>query len=340
MRYLIVKTSAFGDIIHAYCVLEYLKQLDPLCEVDWVVERRMSGLVKNHPLVSRCIEVDTKKWRENLFNKSTRQEIAATIKDLRSVHYDALFDLQGNIKSSFITLVAKAKEKIGYGFKTAREGMCSFGYTKRYNHPLGKSVQCDYLYLVEEYFGKKLPLKQTALLHLAEEPPSLDANWMVAPGSNWKNKQLTPETLISFLERCSHAYKPNYVFLCGTPEEQAFAQKLQGRFAGSSILYKPSLPLLQHIMAKLDLVLSMDSLPLHLAGTAGTKTFSFFGPTSPQKYRPEGPQHGSFFGPCPYGVTFERRCPKLRSCPTGACLREASPDAIFNDFQAWYKQNL
>ncbi len=336
MRYLIVKTSAFGDIIHSYCVLEYLKQLDPTCEVDWVAEKRMSSLVKSHPLVSRCIEVDTKKWREHPFSRATWQEIRATIKELRTTHYDAVFDLQGNIKSSFITLAAKAKDKVGYGFKTAREGIGSFGYTKRFDHPLGKSVQCDYLYLVERYFDKTLPIKSTALLRNTEALPSLDATWMVAPGSNWKNKQLTKETLIAFLDRCKDHYKPTYVFLSGTIEEKALAEELSNHFPGSHILYKPGLPLLQHIMANMELVLSMDSLPLHLAGATGIKTFSFFGPTSPQKYRPEGPQHGSFFGTCPYGQTFERRCPKLRSCPTGACLQEASPDAIFSSFQSWF----
>ena len=83
MRYFIVKTSAFGDIIHAYGVLEYIKQKDPSCEVDWVVEKRMSALLSGHPLMSRTIEIDTKKWRSHLFTKTIWHEIQATKRELR-----------------------------------------------------------------------------------------------------------------------------------------------------------------------------------------------------------------------------------------------------------------
>lgn len=336
MRYLIVKTSAFGDIIHAYPVLEFLKQIDPSCEVDWVVEGRMSGLVKSHPLISRCIEIDTKKWRSHLFTPATWKQIYACTRELRQTQYDALFDLQGNVKSSFITFLAHSRDKVGYGFKSAREAVGSFGYTHRYNPPLGLSVQSDYLFLVENYFNKKLNLKASSLLAVNEPVPKLNARWLVAPGSNWKNKQLTKSTLIAFLERCQASYGADFVFLCGNEQEEVLAKELMQKFPGSEILFKPSLPVLQHIMASLQLVLSMDSLPLHLAATAGCPTFSFFGPSSSQKYKPQGELHGSYQGICPYGETFERRCTKLRTCPTGACLREASPDALFASFQSWY----
>ncbi|MBS0637947.1 MAG: glycosyltransferase family 9 protein [Verrucomicrobia bacterium] len=334
MRYLIIKTSAFGDIVHAYGVLEYLKQVDPTCEIDWVVEKRMEDLVKNHPYVSRTITVDTKKWRKNF----SRQELSQSIKDLRKERYDALFDLQGNIKSAIITLLARAKSKIGLGFKSAPESISALSYTHRYNPPPLQNVRDDYLFLVTSFFGQK-PVSTSSPLLKIDSYTSLKG-WLICPGSNWKNKQLTFDTLVAFLERCEKAYHPHFVFLAGSDAEKVQAEELVKRFQGSEILFRPSLPQLQHSMNGSELVISMDSLPLHLAATTRVPTFSFFGPSSSHKYNPPGHSHGSFQGPCPYGVTFEKRCPRLRTCPTGACLREADPEVLFKSFQQWFISGL
>ncbi len=336
MRYLIVKTSAFGDIIHAYGVIEFLKQQDPSCEVDWVVEKRMSSLVKSHPFVSRCIEVDTKKWRKSLISKATWEDLASVARELRQQKYDAVFDLQGNVKSAIITFLAKACDKVGFGFKTAPEAISSFSYSHRYNPPPKQNIRCDYLFLLESYFKSTQVDVAPQLLVLQEPLPAITGRWLIAPGSNWKNKQTTPETLVAFLACCKEAYNPKFVFLCGTEQELAQAKEFVQKFPESELLYKPSLPVLQHIMSAMELTISMDSLPLHLAATASCPTFSFFGPSSSHKYNPPGKLHGSFQGSCPYGITFERRCPKLRTCPTGACLREVSADTFFSAFQAWY----
>ena len=77
MRILIVKMSSLGDIIHAFPVLQYLKQCHPQCEIDWVVEQPFAELVQAHPLVNRIICIETKKWRSQLLKRATLQEIVA-----------------------------------------------------------------------------------------------------------------------------------------------------------------------------------------------------------------------------------------------------------------------
>ncbi len=340
MRYLIVKTSAFGDIIHTYKALEYLKQIDPSCQIDWVVESRMATLVKSHPLISKCIEIDTKGWRKDFISSATRKEIAKSLKTLREEKYDALFDFQGNIKSALITFFARANDKVGFGTKTASELIATIFYTKRFDPPLGLKVSDENFFLVKSYFKIEAEPRSARLLFLNEKLPVYKPGWLIAPGSNWKNKQLTKETMIAFLDRCTHSYNnPHLIFLCGTPKEKEQAEEFVLHFPGSEILYKPSLSLLQHIMSRMEIVISMDSLPLHLAATAGCKTFSFFGPSSSQKYNPLGIIHGTFQGSCPYGETFDRRCKKLRTCPTGACLRNQSVDTLFSSFQTWFRAN-
>ena len=153
--------------------------------------------------------------------------------------------------------------------------------------------------------------------------PTAVSRIMVCPGSAWPNKQMTPEGLKELLQQLRKQRSCSFVFVWGTTQEQHYVQALQEQFADCSLVIKRlPLPVLQNLMATMDLVVAMDSLPLHLAGTTQVPTLSIFGASSAAKYKPEGPQHRSYQGPCPYGRTFEKRCPILRTCPTGACIRQ------------------
>ncbi len=117
-----------------------------------------------------------------------------------------------------------------------------------------------------------------------------------------------------------------FIWLWGNDEERGVAHQLLQNFGQTSLMApKLSLPALQYLMGQVDLVVTMDSLPLHLAGLTETPTYSLFGPSLAAKYAPIGEQHTSLQGACPYGRTFTKRCPKLRSCPTGACMHGLQP---------------
>jgi heptosyltransferase-1 len=124
------------------------------------------------------------------------------------------------------------------------------------------------------------------------------------------------------------------LFLWGSASELKTAQELKNRFEHSLVVEKLSLPGLQNLMASVDFVVAMDSLPLHLAGTTETPAFGIFGASSAQKYMPQGNAHFAFQGSCPYGRVFERRCPILRTCPTGSCIRDLQGKELFDFIRA------
>ena len=151
MKILIVKSSAFGDIIHAFPCLAFLRERFPEAQIDWVVERRCAELVHRQPLVDRVIEMDSRKWRKNPWK--ARGEFRAFVRELRATRYDVLFDLQGNSKSGLVTLLARAKDKVGHGRKTVPEWPNLFATTKRFDPPPKQNVRDDLLYLVQSYTG-------------------------------------------------------------------------------------------------------------------------------------------------------------------------------------------
>ncbi|HRD56369.1 MAG TPA: glycosyltransferase family 9 protein, partial [Parachlamydiaceae bacterium] len=289
---------------------------------------------------------DTKAWKKSFQN--AKEGIKKLKEVLRQTKYDVSFDLQGNMKSGFIVSLVKAKDKVGFGLKAATERPNCLFNRIRFNPPKRCNVREENLYLVREYFkffeedispytlvelqipasGKEMISKILSLAVLHERPKV-----MVCSGSIWQNKQITESSLKGFLKKLQEHLDCSFIFTWGSLKEKEYAESLKNSFKSSSlVLDKIPLPVLQNLMGKMDLVLAMDSLPLHLAGTVGVKTFSFFGPTSSEKFMPMDIMHGAFQGVCPYGRKFDRQCPILRSCKTGACLKDAQADALFSAF--------
>lgn len=353
MKILIVKTSALGDVIQAFPVLQYLKNCYPEAEIDWVVENELLSLVEAHPCLNEAIAINSKKWRKHLWKRSTRKEVAAFLRQLRSKRYDLLFDLQSNVKSGLVNAWARAHKKVGFGKATAHEWPNILFTNRRYNPPKGLNIREDYLFLAQQTVGNanseingvKLLIsdEEAEKIHSILQHPQFVENQpriMVCTGSNWPNKQLNKESLTVFLKSISEKMGGQFLFAWGMEEERRLAEELKAKLPRSIVIDKLKLPTLQNLMAELDLVMAMDSLPLHLAATTPTPTYSVFGASSAQKYKPFGKNHAAFQGECPFGKTFEKRCPILRTCPTGRCVKDIQGETLFAHFSAWWNQTL
>lgn len=351
MKILIVKTSALGDIIHAFPVLQYLRACYPEAQIDWVVEKNFAPLIEAHPSLSQAIKIDTKKWRKSFWKKEIREELNCLCLQLRHTHYDLLFDLQSNLKSSLINFLARSAKKIGFGRKTVHEWPNLFSTNWHIDPPANKNIRDDYLYLAQYVVGNfdyrnqgvKLRIDQTEILKIKQILHN--ANFkngpkiLVCAGSNWPNKQLGSSTLLSFLKSIATQLNGQFLFVWGTDEERKIVEKLSIELPNESyIVEKMGLASLQNLMAEVDLVMAMDSLPLHLAATTSTPTYSIFGASSAKKFKPVGTFHESYQGQCPYGRTFVKRCPILRTCKTGACIKNIQGEELYNHFSNWWQQ--
>lgn len=349
MKICLVKTSSLGDILHTFPVLAYLRKRYPEAQIDWMVERPFADLLRAHPEVDGVLEVDTKEWRRHVFARKTWGAFLEARKRMRQTDYDLLFDLQGNLKSGILTAQVKADQKVGPNWSSAAEVLNPFFTHHHISLQKNINVRAALLKLVQDYFNDQEPFKEPSVnlkLSSAEQReveqlfqqlnrggPSA-YRILVAPGSMWKNKQLTHLQLLAFLQRVQAVTNAHYLFSWGSQEELAQASLISSALPGSQVLAKRySLPQLSAIIQQVNLLIGMDSLPLHLAAaTSQTATFAFFGPSSAKVYNPAGARHGVFQGQCPYGMQMVTRCPKLRRCPTGACLRDVDGDALFEAF--------
>jgi len=160
---------------------------------------------------------------------------------------------------------------------------------------------------------------------------------MVCPGSKWQNKQTSSDTMKAFLLKIAKEFDSSFLLMWGSFQEKEYCQVLQAALPGRSLLIdKLPLPVWQNLMGQVDLLIAVDSSALHLSATTKTPSFSLFGPTSPTVFKPLGKSHFALQGPCPYKQAFIKQCPRLRTCPTGACIKNISADEMFEAFQGWW----
>lgn len=351
-RILIVKTSAIGDVIQSFPVIAYLKSRFPLAKLSWVVEKGIAPLLRSHPLIDHVIEIDTKSWRKQLFKKRTWKELFQVRKILRQNPYDLVFDLQGNAKSAVFTAFARSKTKVGYSWNTLSERI-NFFVT---NHHIGvdrsDAIINQYLKLISHYLQEELSLQGSSfLLNITPaERSRLDTlisdfqkpvRIMVCFCSRWENKQLSHSTLAAFLHEIKDHLDPFFFFVYGSQQEQERAELLCNAFKECSrTLGGMSLPFWQNLMDAVDLVISVDSAALHLCATTKTPSFSIFGSSSSAVYAPRGSNHTSFQGRCPYNEHFTKRCDHLRTCKTGACMKEIEPAALTKSLLTFWEKLL
>jgi len=347
-RYLIVKTSSLGDIVQSFPALSLLKKLEPDSEIDWVAEKNAKELLLNHPHIKRVIIFEGKKWKKHPWRSHCRKRISYFIKELRLYRYDAIFDLQGNIKSGVITAFAKSKYKIGFDSQNVAEWPNIIATNRHILVNPTVNLRLQYCQIINGFFSSFNKNKKEPDLFLSintdkkiEELISntltqKNVNILVCPFSRWKNKQVPTNRLYELLSFLKNDLDANFLFVSGNDNEKIAAQTLALRFPDRSIVLSGySLISLFHLMQRMDLVISMDSLPLHLSGLSVAPTISFFGPSNSHLYSPLGDQHLSFQGRCPYGHFFQKRCKHLRSCISGACMDDFSLDQIAVKLKNW-----
>ncbi|NGX28207.1 MAG: Lipopolysaccharide heptosyltransferase 1 [Candidatus Anoxychlamydiales bacterium] len=352
MKILIVKTSSVGDIIQAFIVLDYLHSRFKNIEIDWVVEKANLPLVNSHPQVNNAICFDMKSWKKKPFKKRVRKSFFSFIKFLRKKQYDVVFDLQGNCKSGLVTFFSLANKKVGFGSKSVREWPNLLVTNKHIEVNTNINMRLQYLDIVKKYFLDEKPyeIKGCRLNISAVQKDILDkilthknlqtkTKIMVCPGAKWPNKQLSYESLLSFLKKVQKRLNASFLLIWGNDLEKFVANKLNLEFSSSSVIVdKLFFPVWQNLMNDVDLVFAMDSSSLHLCGTIETYSFSVFGPTRQEVFKPIGKKHFAYQGKCPYNYRFDKQCPILRSCTTGACIRSLESEDIFSAFIGWWEK--
>ena len=136
----------------------------------------------------------------------------------------------------------------------------------------------------------------------------------------WRNFAALAEAVY----RRSGSARP--VILAG-PKEVWLAVRVREESGDRHPVIGPDLDLgrFASVLAHLDLLVTNDSGPMHLAAALGVPCVALFGPTDPRRTRPAGDHHEVMYTDRWCSPCFRRRCPLVRH----RCLRDIEVSAVF-----------
>jgi lipopolysaccharide heptosyltransferase I len=279
-RILVVKTSSVGDLLHALPAVAAVGEATG-ASIDWVANRGYADLVACFEPVNRVIPFPRHDLRRNL-----RPFLA----DLRRETYDLVLDAQGLMKSALIARAARSDRVLGPSFH--REG------SRLLYHAVTGSRNKD-RHAVEENLdvlaALGIPRGNVRFPVRWPEPdlPSASGPRIgVIPRSRWTTKNWPVASFAAACEGLAEQAGAS-LFLFGASEDRAVCEDLAARLGGAADnrCGATTLPELGGWLKAMDLVLCVDTGPMHIAAAAGTPVLAVFGATDPRRTGPYGAAH-------------------------------------------------
>ncbi len=289
---LVIKPSSLGDIVHALQVLQTFARERPACRISWVVRERFAGLVQAAPFIHEVIIFRRRDgWRAFL----------RLLRELRQRHFEAVWDMQGLLRSGLMTAAVRAPMK--WGRADAREGS-GFFYNQRVELPSGEGPQhaLDILQPFLRTAGIAPRLDFPLVLKECPRFPWQDFftgearnAFVIFTDSRGAEKQWLHFSALTDLIFRSIP-ESRIAWCAGKPVKPEVAVPAE-RFLNLSGCPMDEMIALVRQPA---VFIGNDSGPMHLSAASGNRVLAIFGPTSPRRFGPyplEAPKHRAVEAP-------------------------------------------
>ncbi len=291
LRILIVKLGAMGDVLRTTSILPPLRKRYPDAQISWLVDKVSVPLLQHNKEIDRLIV-----WKEE------------NIHGLLVEEFDLLISLEKIVRGTAVAERVKAKKKLGFGLS---EYGTPYPYNKEseYSFQLGISDRLKFKENKKSY--QRIVYDMLSFNDAAEEEtpymlvsdPEQDASMKkkladcgvdfnktligIAPGSGtvFANKNWNVPKYIALVNHLVADDNLQVVllggegdtFLCNAIKENLEVDKILD--SGRDNNLEEYVSLMKHI----DLLVSGDTLPMHIALAHGKKVVTLFGPTCHQE---------------------------------------------------------
>ncbi len=356
-KILIIKMSALGDVVMTLPTLWALREHYPGAQIDWLVEKPASGILMGHPALNRII-ISPRHKVSRLFKAgrwlAAQAVLRASRREIRSVKYDIILDLQGLAKSALKVWLARGVRKIGYDRTREQahrflnekipaydpEVHASWRYLEaaaylgaephpHYGQHLQNITAGNFTASFAPYYQAPPTAQEAAVALLTPLLSSYEERAFVVlnPGAKWVTKRWPKEHWAQLAG--SLAAKGIPLVVTGGRDDAPWAEAISSAAPKAlNLCGQTSVPTLAVVLEKASAVVTADTGPMHLAAAVGSGGLALFGPTRPHRTGP-------------FGGNFKILTPKLpclgclkKKCEL-PCLAELQPQTVETELLAY-----
>ncbi len=280
-KILVIKLGAMGDVLRTTGLLSAIKKkYGENCSITWVTNKESKDFFTNNPYVDRM-------WI-NSFETSLK---------LRFEKFDVLYSLEIDAPGSALANLVNAKEKYGYyfaenghpaTFNKNADYYLERAFSDHINRSNRKSYQQMMFEVAELPYNKEgydlrlddydNEIKEGFIEKLGLSGKVIGIN--VGSAGRWSNKSWSKEKIVEFAKLVKKETDYN-ILLLGGPEEVDLLPELKNKLENDGVKVftndsNNSLREFISVVNACDIVVSGDTMALHIALALGKKTVGLF----------------------------------------------------------------
>jgi heptosyltransferase-3 len=293
-RILVVKMRHHGDVLLSTPLFSALKRHLPEAEIDALIYRETAPMVEGHPALRNLLLYD-RAWKRRSWWTKLRQEISLLWK-IRQGRYDLVVNLTEGDRGAIVAWASGSPLRVGVD--PGKTGF--FGKRAIYTHlarlcPTPRHAVEQNLDVIRRIGIFPEGGERCLIWNLPEAArtairPLLPTRYVaVHPSSRWRFKTLPPAHMGAIIREL--ARRGHTVVVTSGPEATELAMVEEILRGGStekiiSLAGQTTLHELGAVIEGASVLLTVDSVPLHMASALQTPVVALFGPTSEIKWGP------------------------------------------------------
>lgn len=270
---LVLQTAFLGDVILSTPLIRAIRHLYPAARLDVLTIPETGIIFKENPHVNETIYFN----KRSMFKKIS--SFISLIFKIRQKKYDLAISIQSSLTSSFLLLLGGIPERLGF---TRQKFL-----TLSVEHTKGLHKIQKILRLLEPLTDQQFDMQTEIFWSEKEEENSKQIleNFQnknkqiigIAPGSIWYTKRWIKEYYAELIKRLEK--KEFQIVLIGGKDDFELCNFIKNDSHAINVAGSLSILESAALIEKLDLLITNDSAPLHIANAVKTDVIAIFGPT-------------------------------------------------------------
>lgn len=330
-RILVIRFHAIGDVLLTTPILDELRRRFDPCRLAMLTDLPSGEILQGHPALDELMIYNLQKGKQKL----TFSDIARHWKLLRLIRsrkFDLAINLHPSVRGGMAVWLSGARCRVGLHSRKQK----TFYYNIHVPDRSGIVYRVDYMMDALRAIGidakPSLPTiglsdeeRESVRPYIPEGEGPLVA---LHSGRADTRKRWIDERFAELSDALVSKYGARTVFI-GDPTDAKLVSDIMSktRQPCSSVAGKLGLKQLGAFLEKADLLIGIDSAPIHIASAVGTPSIALFGWSNPGEWNPPGARHIAIKKPLS-----DHKCNPPHCCAPGSspCMRNIEVEDVLD----------